>query len=211
MSPIRVFLLVIVMLVSVGCSTTGGTIGGLFPAPKFLKGDIKNNTYTAQDKSFSVAVPHKDTSYEYKYMHVKEQYSEFEAYVSFGPAALDTSIYRIQIGKRITPESQSVKLEDVAPIILENYRAQLEKGYGTAPKEEESRQETINGRKAYFWKLSQVIPAGKYMSNSSVTLTHDVYVIDFEKGVAMVWIQIPETANQAEIASRAFAESVVMF
>lgn len=207
----RAVLFVVAMSVVVGCSTTGGTIGGLFPAPMFLKGEIKDNTYTAQDNSFSVAVPHKYGSYEYTYMQVKEQYSEYGAYVSFGPAAFDQSIYRLETGKRVTPGSQNVKFDDVAPELVEGYKAQLENNYGSASQEVESRQETINGRKAYYWKLSQVVPAGKYFSNSTAIFTHDVYVIDVEKGAAIVWIQIPETTNNAAIEARAFAESFVMY
>lgn len=211
MSRLRFVLFVAAVFTLAGCSTTGGTIGGLFPAPKFLKGEIKNNIYTAQDKSFSVSVPHKDGSYEYTYMQVKEQYSEYGAYVSFGPAAFDQSVYRIETAKRVTPGSQSVKFDDVAPKIVEGYKAQLQKGYGTVPQEAESRQETINGRKAYFWKLTQVVPAGKYISNKAATFTHDVYVIDFEKGAAIVWVQIPETTKKAAIEPRTFAESVAMY
>lgn len=211
MSRLRFVLFIAAVFSLVGCSTTGGTIGGLFPAPKFLKGEIKNDIYTAQDKSFSVVVPHKDGSYEYTYMQVKEQYSEYGAYVSFGPAAFDQSVYRIETAKRVTPGSQGVKFDDVAPKIVEGYKAQLQKGYGTVPQEAESRKETINGRKAYFWKLTQVVPAGKYISNKAATFTHDVYVIDFEKGAAIVWVQIPETTKKVAIEPRAFAESVAMY
>lgn len=207
---LRVVLLAAVAFAVAGCSTTGGTIGGLLPAPKFLKGEIKNNTYTAQDKSFSVVVPHKDGSYEYKYMQVKEQYFEYGAYVSFGPAAFDQSVYRVETARRVTPGSQNVKFEDAAPKIVENYKAQLQKGYGTAPQEMESRQEKMNGRKAFYWRLSQVVPAGKYMSNKAATFTHYVYVIDFEKAAAIVWVQIPETTPKAAIEPRVFAESVAM-
>ncbi|MHB8622745.1 MAG: hypothetical protein ACYC9J_09140 [Sulfuricaulis sp.] len=131
MNHVRFVLCLLVIAVLAGRDTTGGAIGNLIPAPKFLKGEIKDNIYIAQDKSFTVAVPYKAGSYEYKYMHVKEQYSEYGAYVSFGPAAFDQSIYRIETGKRVTPGSQSVKFDEVAPKIVENYKAQLQKGYGT--------------------------------------------------------------------------------
>lgn len=207
----RAILLVVAAVIISSCSTTGGTIGGLLPAPKFLKGEIKNDIYTAKDKSFSVAVPHKVGSYEYTYMQVKEQYSEYGAYVSFGPAAFNQSIYRVETGKRVMPESQDVKFDDFVTKIIEGYKAQLLKGYGTAPQEKESRQELIHGRKAYYSKLTQVIPAGKYYSNEATTFTHDVYVIDFEKGAAIVWVQVPEEAGESAIQPRAFAESVTMY
>ena len=194
----------------VGCSTTGGTIGGLLPAPKVLKGEIKDSVYIAQDQSFSVAVPHKEGSYEYKYMQVKEQYSEHGAYVSFGPAAFDQNIYRVETAKRITPDSASVKFDDAARQIVENYKAQLQKGYGSAIRETESRQERINGRNARYWNLSQVVPAGRLITNKPATLTHEVYVIDFDKSAAVVWVEFREAARAPAIASRAFAESVVI-
>lgn len=83
-----------------GCESTGGIIGGLFPAPKFLKGDITNNIYTSKEKKFSIQVPHKEGSYEYTYLNIKEQYNEHGTYISFGPAAFDKSIYRRVRGRR---------------------------------------------------------------------------------------------------------------
>lgn len=211
MNQVQVVLFVAVATFALaGCSTTGGTIGGLFPATKFLKGEIKNNIYTAKDKSFSVAVPHKNGSYEYTYMQVKEQYSDYSVYISFGPAAFDQSVYRLEIVKRVMPGSQEVKFDDIAPKIVEGYKTQLQKGFGTTPQEILSRRETINGRKAYYWKLTQIVPAGKYISNRSSNFTHEAYVIDFEKWVAIVWVQIPETTKKASIEPLAFAESVVM-
>lgn len=76
-------------------SSTGGTIGGLFPAPKFTEGEIKNNHYVSLDGDFSIGLPHQESSYEYRYMEMKEQYGEESEYVSFGPAAMDGSIYRL--------------------------------------------------------------------------------------------------------------------
>lgn len=210
MNQMRILMLGLVTFVLAGCATTGGTIGGLIPAPKFLKGEINNNIYTAQDKSFSVSVPHKQGSYEYKYMNVKEQYSPYGAYVSFGPAAFDQSIYRVETAKRVTPGSQNVKFDDTVPKIIDNYKAQLEKGYGTAPKEVESRKDTINGRKAYYSKLSQTAPAGTHYNNKEAIFTHYVYVIDFDKGAAITWVQIPDTGKSG-LDPRAFAESVMMY
>ena len=209
MKKVRVVLFALAAVLLVGCETTGGTLGGLLPAPKFLKGEITKDVYVAQDRSFSVRVPHKEGSYEYKYMQVKEQYRDLGAYVSFGPAAFDQSIYRIETAKRT---NQSIELDKgVAAKIVEGYKAQLQKQFGTAPKEVSSRQETINGRKAFYWQFTQIVPAGKLISNKEATLTHDVYVMDLEKGAVIVWVQVPETTAKPAIEPRAFAESVVMY
>ena len=104
---------IVVLAALAGCATTGGDIGGLFPAPKFLKGTIRNNIYTTSDGSLSVAIPHKEGSYEYQYMQVKEQYSPQGDYISFGPAALDKSIYRVETSKRVTTESATTDRKSV--------------------------------------------------------------------------------------------------
>lgn len=206
-----VLLFIAATLVLAGCSTTGGTIGGLFPAPKFLKGEIGNNIYTAMDKSFSVAVPHKSGSYEYKYMQVKEQYAEDGAYVSFGPAAFNQSIFRIHTAKRPKPGVETRKFDDIAPLVLEAYNEQLQTGYSSAPQVSVTNKEDIKGRKAYYWKMTQVVPAGKYYNNRDTVLTHEVYVIDFENGVVFVGVQIPEDTREPALEPRAFAESVLMY
>jgi hypothetical protein len=144
----------IACLVLAGCETTGGTIGGLFPSPKFLKGEIKNGTYTAQDKSFSVAIPHKEGTEEYRHMQVKEQGNEFGAYVSFGPSALDQSIYRVEIARRISAGSEKVQFDEVAPKIVEGFKAQLKNGYGSELKEQAARQESLKGKKAYYYQFT---------------------------------------------------------
>jgi len=201
--------LMIVCLVLAGCETTGGTIGGLFPSPKFLKGEIKNGTYTAQDKSFSVAIPHKEGTEEYRHMQVKEQGNEFGAYVSFGPSALDQSIYRVEIARRIAAGSEKVQFDEVAPKIVEGFKAQLKSGYGSELKERAARQELLKGKKAYYYQFTQLVPAGK-LSNKPETLTHEAYVIDFGKGAAIVWVQKPELRWVSAVDPRALAESVVI-
>lgn len=105
-------------VVLAGCQSTGGTIGGLFPGPKLLTGEIAHNRYTSKDKMFSIQVSHSQNTYEYKYMAVKEQYADGGAYVSFGPAAYNKSVYRLEIATRLTPQSQAIELEKVLPEII---------------------------------------------------------------------------------------------
>jgi hypothetical protein len=192
-----------------GCATTGGDIGGLLPAPKFLKGSITGDVYTSSDGSLSIAVPHKEGSYEYKYMQVKEQYSPLGDYISFGPAALDRSIYRVETAKRATSDGATRKTEDIAPQVVDGYKAQLANAYGTTPQQVAASTETLAGRRAYYWKLSQEVPAGKYLNNQSATFTHHVYVVDLELGPVVVWVQLPpERAERPALEPRSFAESV---
>jgi hypothetical protein len=195
----RVALLAMAAFVLSGCSTTT------------LKGEIQNDIYTAQDKSFSVTVPHKNGSYEHDYIQVREQYLERGAYVSFGSADLDKNFYRIQTIKRNFTANGGVSFDESARIVVNGYKAQILRSFGSTPQELESRPETVNGRQAHYWKLTQVVPAGTFFDNKSMIFTHEVYVIDFYKSVAMIWVVIPDTAKQAAMDPRVFAESLVMY
>ncbi|MDH4285658.1 MAG: hypothetical protein OEV35_10110 [Gallionellaceae bacterium] len=215
MSLLRIALLAAAAAATLaGCSTTGSIVAGAgsdsAPAQKTLKGEIRSHLYTAQDKSFSVMVPHKKEGvHEYAPTQIKEEFTKYGAYVSFGPATFDQSVYRVEVVKD-TASGKKTNLDEIAPKLIEDYKAQLQKDYESAPRKAESRQETINGRKAYYWELTQVAPAGKYASNKATTITHEVYIINFDKGAAIIWVLIPETAKKAAIAPQAFAESVAM-
>jgi hypothetical protein len=210
MNSLKIIVVTLFVGMLLGCSTTGGTIGGLIPAPKFLKGEINNSVYTSQDKSFSVATPYKQGTYSYKYMQVKEQTSPYGTYLSFGPAVSD-SVYRIETAKRETSGSQGVDFDFAAQKTIENYSAQLQNGYGAPLHVITGRDEKLNGRKALFRKFSQIVPAGKYFSNQSTTLMHEVYVVDFEKNAVLVWVQgSEETMKNLPMDTRVFAESIVI-
>lgn len=110
----RIFLALVMAISLTGC--TGGTIGGLLPAPKFLKGSVENNTYTAPDKSFKVSLPYKDP-YEWQYAQVKEERdNEDVTWVIFGPAAFDKNLYHVVLVKHPLTES----LEKQTAITYEN-------------------------------------------------------------------------------------------
>jgi hypothetical protein len=194
-----------------GCDSTGGAIGNLVPAPKFLRGTIKNGVYAAPDSFFSVTVPQKEGSYEYQYMKVKEQYGATEIYVSFGPAAIDQTIYRLDIAKRVTAESQNVKLDDLtASRLIELAKAQVGKAYKGELVEVASDKETINDKPCYHWRFKQTVPAGIMISNRQAVLNHDVYAMDLGKGVASIWVQSLDGSPAQGISARAFAESLVV-
>lgn len=221
MSKFHGYLFLAALFMLVGCSTTGGTLGNLYPTSKSLKGKINNNIYTAQDRSFSVKIPHKEGSYEFTYMQVKEQYVENGIYVSFGPFAFDQSIYRINIDRPPAQASPRTTFGDLAPKFVDIFKTQLQEGYGTDPEETETRQETINGKRAYYYKLIQTLTgekSGKFvikegqMVPEEVSVTHDVYVIDFgEKGAALIGVQSSEIEGHTPgLEPRAFAESATM-
>ena len=77
----------VLLLGLVGCSTTGGELGGLVPAPKFTKGTLADGQYTAQDNSFSVKSPFDKGSNEYTYMKIEEHYSDTENHIVFSSSA----------------------------------------------------------------------------------------------------------------------------
>jgi len=189
------------------CASTGGDIGGLFPAPKFLKGDIEGNVYTAKDKRFTVSVPHVQGSYEYTYMQVKEQYGTVEDYLSFGPAAINQSIYRIDFVT--APTGQSLPdLDTVAPKMLKVVEQEAQGAYGGTITAGDQTKLAIGGHNAYHWELTQTVPKGK-LANVAVDLVHQVYQIDFGRSMATIWVQI-EVGNPiaGALTPEQFAESL---
>lgn len=200
-------LILISAIILSSCATTGGSIGNLFPAPKFLKGEIKNNVYIGKDNIFTITPPHKEESYEYKYMAIKEQYKPNNAYVSFGPAALNKSIYRVEVV--IAPKGQKPNLNHASSII-ESYSQQILKGSSTKPEIQETKKVKIHNHDAIYYKLTQDIPVGKYKSNSKAIFNHYAYVINYNYAVGVIWVQIPNDVQQREagISHKEFANSL---
>ncbi|MCF6259513.1 MAG: hypothetical protein L3J98_05025 [Gammaproteobacteria bacterium] len=193
-----------------GCSTTGGTIGGLFPAPKFMAGSIDKKTYLSKNKDFSITIPHEKGSYQYKYMKIKEQYGDLGAYISFGPAAFDQSIYRLEIGKKLTPNRKNFVFEDAVDKIIENYAQQLEANYKSKPKLEKREIIHVNGKKSFYFKFRQEIASGILISNTPATLIHEGIATDYENLAAFVWVQrmADEMATKnSSLSVKGFAES----
>ncbi len=92
----RIFAIILITSIcisSMGCATQGGTIGGLVPAPKFLKGNVKSNRYTAPKNVFSVNIPYEPGSNEWKWAKVGELENGPVTAVVFGPAAFDRNEY----------------------------------------------------------------------------------------------------------------------
>lgn len=135
-----------------GCSSTGGTIGGLLPAPKFTKGELTDGIYTAKDKSFSVASPFDKDSYEYTYMAIAEKYGAIENSIQFSSSAAPAEVYRISIFKN-TREDEN--LEQVA---LNGYRSQFENMYASPFQIEASQEVNVRDKSLVLNTFSQHIP-----------------------------------------------------
>jgi len=63
-------ILAVITIFLTGCG--GGTIGGLLPAPKILKGDMDGTVYRSPDKEFSVKAPVSKDRGELLYTSVRE-------------------------------------------------------------------------------------------------------------------------------------------
>ena len=173
-------------IVLVGCETTGGTIGGLIPAPKFYQGKVENGIYYAKDGSFEVSVPAEQGSPAYTYMEVKEQYNDMGAYVSFNTSVRPNEVYRIEIGRKLDKSQKSPPFEQVVEGVLSNYKKQL-KGFGTIPTEVWRTDTKLNGNNAVLAMLEQKI--------YSETAYHIIYIFESMNGGGVVWVQWPHSCE----------------
>lgn len=78
----------------------GGTIGGLFPAPKILDGSLEGTRYTSPDKVLSVTAPVSTKASAWLYTSVKEhsQQSDVQSsrFVGFKPP-YDSHFYSVEV------------------------------------------------------------------------------------------------------------------
>ena len=200
MNDIKVCILGLMLLGLAACSTTGGTIGGLLPAPKFTQGKIENDTYFSKDNEFSIALPHRKGSSEYIYMQIKEQYSDIGTYVSFGPAAVDRSIYRVEIGRKLSPQSKTISFENYTNLIVSSYIKRLESGYKSKITQIKKDKLNINGLSSYHVELLQ--------AGNTQSVKHQIYVCDFPEMGVIFWVQTPSSGvNETEVTALDFAKS----
>ena len=174
------------------------------------KGKIKKNIYTAPQQIFTVATPHKKGSYEFSYMQVKEQTEKDIIYASFGPAAFNQSIYRVDFTKKTHKALKDISFDEFAPLAIQGYNELLSNAYNSDLVENEKTSTTINGYKAYYWKFTQNVPEGILMNVES-KLVHYVYVVDYKIGAAVIWVQIPEfSSSEDALSPLEFAESLTI-
>lgn len=78
----------------------GGTIGGLFPAPKILDGSLDGTRYTSPDKVFSVTAPVSTKASAWLYTSVKEHSEKNDdqssRFVGFKPP-YDSHFYSVEV------------------------------------------------------------------------------------------------------------------
>ena len=104
-------LAIFAFLSTAGCSWSGGSWLGLFPAPKFLDGSVEGSRYTAPDHSFTVALPHPEGSGEWAYTVVREHQEAGITAAQFGPAAFDQGTYAAAVHHR-PPDAPAAQLEN---------------------------------------------------------------------------------------------------
>jgi len=187
-----------------GCSSVGP-----MPTSKELSGSIANDRYIAQDGSFSVALPHPEDSHEFVYMQVKEMAQAGGLYVSFGPAAYDQTIWRLEVAPAPDPETLASVFDTAFEAEIANYRRQIETA-GKAPLQFESEgHDAVAGHRSRQRIFTQVVPAGIVMTDEPATLTHEVLAVDMQRALVFVWVQRPDDGHvEGSMSARDFAESV---
>lgn len=172
-----------------GCGTTGGTIGGLFPAPKFTKGKISDGKYTSPKKEFSISVPNWDDKGEYMYMQIKEQFSESDKYLSFGPAVSNKNIYRVSLMFR----NHSVTLESAKNIIFNDCISKIENAYGSHAQFISEKNGMFPGKKSISRVYKQHVsekPVGFSTIRPEAVFYHAIDLIDFGTHYVFFWVEI---------------------
>lgn len=175
-------------------SQTGGDIAGLVPAPKFLKGAIQDNYYLFPNNDFRIAIPHKEGTEEFRYMQIKEQVSELSTYVSFGPAALDRKIFRVEASTILNPSAPRPTIEAMADEAFPAYIAQIERGYETPAERIVLKSTEVKGIKAMFGLYRQQIkPQTRFFAPNIAgeTRMHALYLIDRGTYGAFFWVEVP--------------------
>jgi hypothetical protein len=141
------FAIILWLFLLTGCSGTGGALGNLVPAPKFLNGNIDGSLYVAPDKAFSVRLPYSPTGShmersEWRYAKVHEISDGPVVGVIFGPAALDLNLYHAVLIREPRSGDKDASTDDLFARKL---------SFREGSYQERSRQMVqINGRTSYY-------------------------------------------------------------
>ena len=95
MHLIKKSVLIFLTYLLASCSSgTGGIIGGLVPAPKFLDGEVTDGIYASPENAFTVRTPYTEKEhYEWSYTQIHEVKDKNVIGIVFGPAAFDKNNY----------------------------------------------------------------------------------------------------------------------
>jgi hypothetical protein len=196
------------LLLLTGCALGDGRPEP-FPVDRALSGTIAEDIYTAQDGSFSVTVPHPHDSYEFACMQVKEMSEGGGLYVSFGPAAFDLTIWRLEVAPVAGSELMPSRFASAFEAEISMYREQIEKAGQARLEFESERVDPVGGFPARQRTYVQELPPGVYVSGAPTTLTHEVVAVNLKRAMVFVWVQRPdEVPPRRGLSARAFAESV---
>lgn len=143
--------LALLALLLAACSGTGGIIGGLVPAPKFLDGKVDKSTYYAPNHAFSVRLPHppeqSDADHnEWIYTKVHEINDGPIIAVVFGPAAFDRNLYSAGLVRTPISPDKDAHVNQVFGNIVRVRTAT----YGQTYAEKARQRFELHGRPCYY-------------------------------------------------------------
>ena len=158
---IQVYLILAITIFVSACS--GGTIGGLVPAPKILDGSIDGDFYISKYNAFRVQLPHppsksSEDSYEWKYTEVHEidevgpDGSKRVVGAVFGPSAFDHNQYHAVLirNQMKNPKEDFAKSVFANKVKFANNILKSDKSKGGEFKQRHSEIFNLNGRTVYY-------------------------------------------------------------
>jgi len=201
----------LMLLVLVGCATSGGDIGGLVPAPKNTKGSLVDGVYTASDHSFSVLTPFSIGSYEYRYMEIEELAADSENQVAFWSTPMPAEVYRVNVLNQGKRQESLDPQEDIKDLLLASAVGIFEGAYDTPlePLETGIHSAGIPERGGGL--------RDRFMRAPAITSHHSAYIAKQGDKVVLLWINRPldgsgfggtaQGRQEAEDRERRFVDS----
>lgn len=189
----KIITLILSLTFTSACFSTGGTIAGLIPAPKIIKGEISNGIYTSPDQDFKIIVPNWNNKGEYQYMKMKEQISKTGEYLSFGPAVANRNIYRLEYAKKLDVSSYYIELKTQKDQIFKSYISQIEKAYKSKAELISEDVDLFKAKKSYSRIYRQHTPQKKkfFKTIAEDLRYHFIDLVDYGSYNILYWVTIP--------------------
>ena len=180
----------VLLLGLLGCSSTGGEFGGLFPLPKITQGTLVDGQYTAKDNSFSVKTPFDKESNEYTYMKIEEHYSDTENHIVFSSSAASAEVYRVDIYKNIKNQGPGMDTTELGKQLLSKYTETFQSAYKTNLAQQRSETITVGPSQAVSQSFVQQIPerSDGLRKAMAFTVLHSSYFLEDGNNAAFIWI-----------------------